>query len=131
MKNILITKLIRPDALLAEVGAALSLPVVPGDTGTLFLTVEASGALYLHIPDSANEVTAQAVIDAHNPAVVTVGDSAFSNILSMAQSAVGVKLVDLTAAQIKALLAVMLYKAGGVNIATMTVNPLAQWVSRR
>lgn len=131
MVKIIITKIIRPDALLQEVGAALSMPANPE---ALYLSLEwmdGSQTMCLHIPDGANAVTAQAVIDAHNPAVVTVGDTAFSNVLNLAQSAAGVRLVDLTAAQIKALMAVMLYQAGGVNIDTMTVKALGQWVSRK
>lgn len=134
MAKILITKPVRPDALLAEVGAALSLPVMPGDTGILFLTQEdeaGSQALYLHIPDGASQAAAQAAIDAHNPDVVTAGDSAFNTILSLAQPAVGVRLVDLTAAQIKALMAVMLYQTDGVDAGTVTVKPLNQWVTRK
>lgn len=131
MTTIQVTKTIRPDALLAEVAAALVLPVNPE---TIFLSLEWEGGgqtMYLHIPDGASQAAAQAAIDAHNSAVVTAGDSAFSTILNLAQSAAGVKLVDLTAAQIKALMAVMLYQVGGVDINTMTVKALGQWVSRR
>jgi hypothetical protein len=45
----------------------------------------------------------------------------------MAQSAAGVALQDLTTGQIKALMAVLLYKAGGVDPDTMTVRPLSEW----
>lgn len=49
-------------------------------------------------------------------------------ILTMAQTAVGVTLANLTQAQIKALMAILLYQAGGVDIKTMTVKPLSEWV---
>lgn len=51
-------------------------------------------------------------------------------IVSTAQTAVGVTLNNLTAAQVKALLAILLYKAGGVNN-DGTVRPLSQWVNGR
>lgn len=48
-------------------------------------------------------------------------------ILDTAQTAVGVALGNLTQAQIRSLLAIMLYKAGGVNLNSLTVRPLAEW----
>ncbi len=86
--------------------------------------------MYLHIPDGANTAIAQAVIDAHNSEVVTIGDTTYESIAGLAQSAVGVKLVDLTADQIKSLVIALLYKVGGVDINTMTVRALSQWVPR-
>jgi hypothetical protein len=49
-------------------------------------------------------------------------------ILALAQSAVGVQLSALTAAQIKALTACILYHVGGVDASTMTVKPLTDWL---
>lgn len=63
-----------------------------------------------------------------DPAYLAEQTAAKSAILTTAQSAVGVKLTDLTAAQIKALMACMLYAAGGVDLKTMTVKPLSEWV---
>ena len=54
----------------------------------------------------------------------------YQQIKALAQSAVGVMLNDLTQAQIKALLAVLLWKAGGVEN-DMTVAPLGKWATRR
>jgi len=48
-------------------------------------------------------------------------------IVDIAQSAVGIALNDLTAVQIKALIAVMLYRMGGVS-EDMEVKPLNEWV---
>jgi len=48
-------------------------------------------------------------------------------IVDIAQSAVGIALNDLTAVQIKALIAVMLYRMGGVS-GDMEVKPLNEWV---
>lgn len=50
-------------------------------------------------------------------------------ILTNAQSAVGKSLAALTAAERNALLAILLYKAGGVNPQTGTVNALNTWVT--
>jgi hypothetical protein len=54
--------------------------------------------------------------------------TAKNNIITTAQGAVGVTLANLTAAQIKALLACLLYQAGGVDIKTMQVKPLGEWL---
>ncbi len=49
-----------------------------------------------------------------------------SQVLSVAQSAVGVVITNLTAAQVRSLLAVLLWKAGALTPAG-AVKPLAQW----
>ncbi len=64
------------------------------------------------------------VYQAEQAAAVT----AKNNILALAQSAVGVQLSALTAAQVKALTAYMLYAIGGVDLKTLTVKPLADWL---
>lgn len=50
-----------------------------------------------------------------------------STILATARTAEGVLLANLTTNQIKALLAILLWKEGGVK-ADMTVKPLSEWV---
>lgn len=59
--------------------------------------------------------------------IQTGNTSLKSTIVITAQSAVGVNLVDLTVAQQKALLVILLYKNGAISV-NGTVNPLAQWV---
>lgn len=49
------------------------------------------------------------------------------NIKNTAQSAAGVALADLTQAQIKSLLAILLWQAGGVDKDGL-VRPLGEWV---
>ena len=49
-----------------------------------------------------------------------------SKVANLAQSAVGVRLSDLTPAQQRALVAVLLWKAGAVT-ADLTVKPLEEW----
>lgn len=54
--------------------------------------------------------------------------TAIGSLKTTAQSCVGVALTALTAAQVRSLLAILLYNAGGVDAATLKVNPLNQWV---
>ena len=48
-------------------------------------------------------------------------------ILTLAQSAVGVRLIDLTAGQRNALIAILLWKEGAID-AALVVRPLSVWV---
>jgi hypothetical protein len=50
-----------------------------------------------------------------------------SKVLTTAQSAAGVRIDDLTAAQVRALLACLLYQAGALDTAGV-VQPLAAWL---
>jgi len=59
---------------------------------------------------------------------VPITDTSLTQILSVAQTAVGVTLQNLTAAQVRALMAILLYKEGGVNPVNLQVKPLGQWV---
>jgi len=54
--------------------------------------------------------------------------TALNSIKTTAQSAVGVQLQNLTAAQVRSLLAIILFKSGAVDRATLTIKPLNQWV---
>jgi len=74
----------------------------------------------------AREAEIQAVIDAHDPGAPTAGEQLRNQVRTLAQSAVGVALNDLTTAQRAALLAVLLHQAGGLA-PDLTVRPLAQW----
>lgn len=76
------------------------------------------------VPD---DVDVSAIIAAHVDSDPTEDQKIRSMIVQTATSAVGVKLTDLTLAQIKALIACMLYKAGGVD-ETGTVRPLREWL---
>lgn len=77
----------------------------------------------------AEQTTAATVIAAHNPEAYDAQIlAARQTILNTAQSAVGVQLTALTAAQVRALMACMLYAAGGVDAATLTVKPLSEWM---
>lgn len=50
-------------------------------------------------------------------------------IKNIAQSSVGVQLSNLTAAQVKSLMAILLFKAGGVEFSDLTVRSLNEWVN--
>lgn len=60
---------------------------------------------------------------------IPTSDTSLSSIISTAQNAVGVKLANLTTNEQLALMAILLYKAGGVNPVTLAVKPLNQWVN--
>jgi hypothetical protein len=73
----------------------------------------------------ASEAAAQAVVDAHvavDPAVAIR-----AAIVTLAQSAVGVQLNALSQVQVRALMACLLFKAGGVH-PDMSVAPLSEWL---
>lgn len=65
------------------------------------------------------------IVSAHNPDTKL---PVVQGIINTAKSAEGVKLSDLTAAQIKALMACLLWKAGGVDKNTVTVKNLEMWM---
>lgn len=107
--------------------------------------IQAAGYKRLQFDSRESEI---AVMDANDPAplmaiytahTLTADEQAHvdalaqaatarSTILATAQTAVGVQLTALTAAQVRALLACMLYASGGVDPATLTVKPLSEWV---
>ncbi len=71
-----------------------------------------------------------AAITAYNAAQTAIQQEATAlrqQVLTLAQSAVGVSITALTAAQVRALVAILLWKAGAIK-ADGTVRPLAEWV---
>ena len=90
----------------------------------------AKGKIYLLI--GAGTTTQQqsailALVAAHNPALLSPGETLREAIKTTAQSAVGVTYDQLTAAQVRALAAILLYKAGALDT-NGTVRPLSEWV---
>jgi hypothetical protein len=57
----------------------------------------------------------------------TAANTLKNNIISIAAGAEGKVLTALTATEVRALMAILLYKAGGVDSANK-VKPLSQWV---
>ena len=87
---------------------------------------------FITVEDATDATAVRAIYDAHSTAaydaIAAQVVTARSAILTTAQTTVGLKLTDLTAAQIKALVACMLYAAGGVDVKTMTVRSLSEWM---
>lgn len=85
------------------------------------------------VPPLADAI--QAVVTAHVPQTdywpaERQRSQARGKVVQLAQSAVGVAIQDLTAAQIKALVACLLYSAGAINEQGI-VQPLEMWLPRR
>jgi hypothetical protein len=83
------------------------------------------------IPDDAP----QELIDILAARLVAFGgppewDAAARQVLAVAQSAVGVDVRNLTAAQVRALLALVLFDKKAIG-ADLTIRPLREWVIRR
>lgn len=77
---------------------------------------------------SAEDIAAaQGLVRTHNPTVKTPEQQARADLKAVALSAVGVHYNDLTTAQLKALLAVLILESGGLNN-DLTIAPLAKWV---
>lgn len=92
----------------------------------LYLEGNEKGAR-LTVPDDADEEAIETVVLAHDPEKLTSYENVRNKIKIVAKSAEDVALNDLTQGQIKALLAVMLWKAGGVAD-DMTVKALGEWI---
>lgn len=75
--------------------------------------IELQQQLAQHISDSLDAVSEQVALD---------------QLIITAQSAVDVKYSLLTAAQVRALLSLLLFNEGAINLTTLKVNPLSNWV---
>lgn len=85
--------------------------------------------LYLLFEDNAEDAemaTAQGLARSHDPNSKTPEQQVLDNVRSTAASAAGVALADLTAGQRNALMAVLLWKAGGIA-PDGTIRPLSEW----
>lgn len=71
--------------------------------------------------------SAQGLVTAHDPNSRTPEQQVLDTLRTTAASAAGVALADLTTAQRNALMAALLWKAGGIA-PDGTVRPLADWV---
>lgn len=78
-------------------------------------------------PTSQEQAAIDAVVAAHDPQLLTQAEQLREAIKTIAQSAVGETLDNLTQAQLKALVAILLWKAGAVE-SNLTIRPLGQWV---
>ena len=86
--------------------------------------------LTLHFENNTTDeqiATAQGMVTSHDPNSKTPEQQARLDLKVVAQSAVGVAYADLTTAQLKALLAVLIMESGGLAN-DLTIKPLAAWV---
>ena len=79
------------------------------------------------LPTAQEQAAIDAVVAAHDPAGLTANETLREAIKTLAQSAVGVALNDLTAGQRNALIAILLWKSGAVD-SDLKIRPLGQWV---
>lgn len=98
--------------------------------------VEGNGDdVWLTVPDGTSAAAVNAVVAAHDPAAIDAAKQANEQavtaaralVVQTAQTAVGVAYGSLTAAQVRALLAVLLWREGALA-ADGTVKPLSSWV---
>jgi hypothetical protein len=76
---------------------------------------------------TSEEDLVREIVGAHKGDEKSTRQTMVENIKTVAQSAVGLPLTDLSAPQVKALLACLLYHAGGVKD-DGTVRPLGEWI---
>lgn len=101
-------------------------PAAGGGFTALYQLVGNALGVRLTVPDEADEAAILVVIQAHNPDEEPAGTALRRQILQLAQSAVGVRANDLSTAQIKALLAVVLWRHGAWT-QDMRIRPLGEW----
>jgi hypothetical protein len=79
-------------------------------------------------PTPAQLEAASAAYDAAAAARAAAAQQLRQQVVTLAQSAVGVRIDQLTAAQVRALVAILLRESGGLAN-DGTIRPLAQWVN--
>jgi hypothetical protein len=119
MQHLRVEKPINASLFCQEVGSALGVDV--------YLNPEGDG-LWLYFPVTLSAEQMQDLLDAHDAAAETSQQRIRRQVAAIAQSAVEVRLVDLSPTQIKALLAILLYHEGAIDAQNMTVRPLSEWV---
>ncbi len=100
----------------------MSAIIIDGATGTTTTRALTPEELAQRTLDQQREAVRQATEDAETVAQSQVRQA----VLTLAQSAVGVRFDQLTAAQVRVLFAIVLRQAGALN-ADGTVRPLAGW----
>jgi hypothetical protein len=79
------------------------------------------------MPTPEEQAIIDAVLAAHDPEGLTQAEQLRGHIVDIAQGAVGVLLTDLTAVQVRVLVACLLWKAGGVT-QDGRVRALDEWL---
>lgn len=82
--------------------------------------------IWITVADDVSEAAVEAVVEAHDPTQEKPAEALRRRIIETARSAEGVLLSDLTAGQRNALMAVLLWRAGGVG-PDMRVRVLRDW----
>lgn len=103
----------------------------PQDMLLTFESINGGSAIRITVPDTATPQQLERlteIVQAHNPASLSRGQQAKQTVVTLAQSAVGVPLAQLTNDQIRALLVCLLHKAGGLDETTVRVKPLNTWL---
>lgn len=80
-------------------------------------------------PTQAELEAAEAAYDAAQATQQQEATALRNQIVSIAQGAVGVRVDQLTAAQVRALQAILLWQAGALNN-DLTIRPLGQWANK-
>lgn len=122
MIYIAIAKQINPDLLNEQLDGAYH-----GRPNAFWLVV-GNGDLSIQVPESLDPEIARTVLRDHDASATSTKQALRSQVVTIAQTAVGVALQDLTQAQIKALFAIVLYKLGALDPSTLKVLPLSRWV---
>ena len=116
-----VTKSINSELLIEQLKAAY-----PGLVYDYWL--QNDGTLNIVVPDGSDPAPAQTVIANHVSTQVSAAQTLRNQIITTAQTAVGVQLSALTTVQVRALMAIVLYNQGGVST-TLTVKPLENWMA--
>jgi hypothetical protein len=122
--EILPGKLINLDLLALEASA---LPDVPHSVN--WIKIEGQRLIRFAFYDGATTTLGdcEALIVAHDGSAQTPTAANRDFLVGLAMSAAGVEITALTDAQRWALLGVLLYKAGAIDMETLTIKPLGQW----
>lgn len=124
MIYIAITKQINSDLLNEQLDTAYH-----GRPNAFWIGAGNDGGFFIQIPDSYDPKIAETVLSNHDSTAVSSKQTLRNQVLTIAQSASGVLLTDLTQLQIKALFAYVLWKLGGVTN-DLKVKPLQNWEIR-
>jgi hypothetical protein len=119
MNRMLLEKSINTALLLEQLVAAFP--------GLEFVIEQTELGLVLVCPEGADQEGARAVIAAHDATQLTKRERSRQTVLQIAASAVGVRVTELTTAQIKAILTCVLYRAGAID-EELKVQPLNTWL---
>lgn len=99
-------------------------------SGNLFtIYPQEKGGIILQVPDSFTRIVEmQGLIATHDPTALSKQEQSRQKLMNLVQSCGGVQISKLTSTQIQALMAYLVYREGGLNLDTLTINPINQWL---